>query len=65
MRISCFILALASIFVVLIVHAPSAQAKAISDADADADAYADADADALADPFADPGFFSFVSINIA
>jgi len=59
MRISCFILALATIFVVLIVHAPNVQAKAISDADAEADA------DAFADPFADPGIFSFVSINIA
>jgi hypothetical protein len=63
MRISCFILAFATIFVVLIVHAPNVQAKAISDGYADANA--DANADALADPFADPGIFSFVSIDIA
>ncbi|KAH0955100.1 hypothetical protein HN011_006912 [Eciton burchellii] len=57
MRISCFILAFATIFVVLIVHAPNVQAKAVSDGYADANA--DANADALADPFADPGIFSF------
>jgi len=44
MRVSCLIVALASVFLVLIVHAPNVQAKAITDTDTDADANANDDA---------------------
>jgi len=55
MRVSCSILAFATVFLVLIVHAPSVQAKAISNADANAIA--------LANALADPVHPVIVSIN--
>nr|CAH2618698.1 U25_MYRTX_Ta1a [Tetramorium africanum] len=55
MNLSFLSLALAIIFVMALIYAPQAEAKAWTDADADADADANADAaaDAVADALAD------------
>nr|P0DX60.1 RecName: Full=Myrmicitoxin-Ta2a; Short=MYRTX-Ta2a; Short=Ta2a; AltName: Full=M_MYRTX_Ta1a; Flags: Precursor [Tetramorium africanum]CAH2618699.1 M_MYRTX_Ta1a [Tetramorium africanum] len=57
MKLSFLSLALAIIFVTVLIYAPQAEAKALADAVADADADADAAADAVADALADADAF--------